>query len=353
MKRALWAIAAASALVATQAGTAYGDVRVITTQVVAPFHLAYGGGSLYVADGGQGLVAKLGPGGALLARATVPQPGDVAGIAVGPGNTLAYTSTSYATGDSNVTVTSGGTTWTASASDFERANNPDRGKHYGIKNPTQCQIDAVKAAGADARYHGRIDAHAYDVARVGSGWVVADAGGNDLLKLDASGNLSLLTVLPVQTTTFTPALVAALHLPSCMTGVDYKFESVPTGLAMGEDGWLYVSLLPGGPEDPSFGARGSVYKVNPNTGQALRVAGGLAGATDVTIGDHGSIYVAELFAGQITRLGPNGQRNVVAQLPGVVSVEYADGHLYAGTMAPMDQQGNPVPGGHGSIVRVW
>jgi hypothetical protein len=61
---------------------------------------------------------------------------------------------------------------------------------------------------------------------------------------------------------------------------------------------LVVSLLPGGPEDPSLGARGSVVSVNPRNGNATRLATGIAGATDIALGDHGRIFVSQLFAGQ-------------------------------------------------------
>ena len=52
---------------------------------------------------------------------------------------------------------------------------------------------------------------------------------------------------------------------------------------------------------------------------------GFLGATDVSVGANGSIYVVELFAGQVAPIGPNGARSVVASLPGVVSVEYGNG----------------------------
>ena len=63
-----------------------------------------------------------------------------------------------------------------------------------------------------------------------------------------------------------------IGLPACVTGLNYKFEPVPTDVEMGPDGWLYVSSLPGGPEDGSLGAQGRVYKVNPANGKVVEVA---------------------------------------------------------------------------------
>lgn len=353
MKRTLAAASAAIGLIVMQAGGAHAEPRTLTTAVQAPFHLAMSNGSVLVADGGLDVVGKIGAGGRLVTVARGPQPGEVAGVATGADGAIAYTFTAYADGSTGATVRTGSATTTVSTSSFEAANNPDRGHHYGVKNPTQCQIDAIKAIGGQPRYHGLIDSHPYDIINLGSDYVIADAAGNDLLRMKPDGSLSVLSALPVQPFTFTPDVVASLGLPDCMNNVTYKFEPVPTGLSMGADGWIYVSMLPGGPEDPSFGARGSVYKVNPATGQALRVATGFSGATDVSVGAGGNVYVAELFAGQVTRIAPNGTRSVVTSLPGVVSVEYGSGHLYAGTMAPTDDAGNPIPGGHGSVVRIW
>ncbi len=50
---------------------------------------------------------------------------------------------------------------------------------------------------------------------------------------------------------------AALELPDCVVGVTYAFEPVPTDVEVGKDGYLYVTTLPGGPESPALGARGS------------------------------------------------------------------------------------------------
>ena len=55
----------------------------------------------------------------------------------------------------------------------------------------------------------------------------------------------------------------------------YAVEAVPTDVEVGPDGKLYVTSLPGGPEDPSLGANGRVLRIDPATGKVTTVVGGL------------------------------------------------------------------------------
>ena len=50
-------------------------------------------------------------------------------------------------------------------------------------------------------------------------------------------------------------------MPACTVGKTYAFEPVPTDVEVAGSGRLIVSLLPGGPEDESLGARGAVYQI--------------------------------------------------------------------------------------------
>ena len=141
-----------------------------------------------------------------------------------------------------------------------------------------------------------------------------------------------MAVLPAQPLVITEAISAAAGMEGKCVGVTYNFESVPTDVEVGRDGWLYVTTLAGGPESPAFGARSSVYRVNPRNGQVKLVATGLAGATNLAL-HNGKIYVAEFFAGRISVI-KNGQPKPYLTLPGVVSMESGSGRhpsLYAGT----------------------
>jgi len=229
---------------------------------------------------------------------------------------------------------------------FEAANNPDGDVSYGFQGLTQECAESVPSEGPEHPggfpYTGIVDSHPYAVALLPDGSrVIADAGGNDLLRVAANGSISAIAVLPPQPVEVTPEIAASVGLPACTVGSSYNFEPVPTDVELGPDGLLYVSLLPGGPEDPSLGARGSVYTVDPATGEVAFVAGGFVTATNVAVAPDGTVYVAELFGNQISRVVGTGGEPVV-ELPNPAAVEWADGKLYA----TVDVFGN------GSVVTV-
>jgi hypothetical protein len=248
-------------------------VTVLDTTVLAPFQLDLAGRSLYVSDGGTLAVSRLGRKG-LVKVASGPEGGDVAGLAVNRRGDIAYTGTVFGPDgvlSSTLTVKRAtGATLKVDLLKYEKAHNPDQAVTYGIVNPTDCQKKAFEPMGG-ATAKGGIDSHGYAVAALPDGdWVVADAGGNDLLKVTPKGKVSTLAVLPRQATKITKAAAAALKLPDCVIGATYHFEPVPTDVEVNGKDFL-VSLLPGGPEDPSLGARGSVQWVDARTGKARTV----------------------------------------------------------------------------------
>jgi hypothetical protein len=223
---------------------------------------------------------------------------------------------------------------------FEEANNPDGDTTYGFLD-----LDAACTAELEATlppevlgfllpYTGIVDAHPYALAKAPrGGWYVADAGGNDILWVSPRGRIKVVYVAEPQLTEATPELVAALEgsfegldVPDCVLGSTYAFEPVPTDVEVARSGHLYVSQLPGGPEDPSAGARGSVVRVNPWNGHDKVVATGLAGATNVALGRHGEVYVAEMFGNRISVVKHHRVRTVV-ELPTPAAVEYVRGKL--------------------------
>jgi hypothetical protein len=324
----------------------------VSSAMAAPFNIAFKGGRPYVADGGLNQVVRVRRDGTLKTIVS-PAPG-TSGLAFSKhGRYLVYTTT--VGGQPPAGITASGlhikgpheSHVFADTLAYEKAHNPDKHVSYGVHNPPQCLKDALEKEGGQASYKGLVDSHAYSVARYKNKWVVADAGGNDLLWVSNRGKISTLAVLPSQPHKITPEIAAALKLPpKCALGRTYKFEAVPTDVEVGRDGYLYVTTLPGGPEDPSVGARGKVYRVNPHNGHIKLVATGFLGATNLAIGKHGKIFVSEFFGGQISVV-KHGKAHKYLSLPGVVSVEIdRNGALWAATL------GNEDPPAPGTLVKV-
>jgi hypothetical protein len=345
------AVALFGALPASADSTSGPSIQVVNSTVLSPYHLSTAGGRLLVADGGTSLVSRVSAGGALTTVATGPQPGEVAGVAAG-GNGFAYTWTNYATGAAGLTIhSSGKPDVKADLSGFEITNNPNGRISYGILHPVNaCVRKALAAAQIPVTYKGDVNPHPYAVAYGGNGWwYVADAGGNDILAVSPAGAVSLVKVLPRQALHITQAFATANGLPHCVVGLTYYTDPVPTGVTMA-NGWLYVSILPGGAEGPGAPARGSILRMTPQGDAMTRLATGFSGATDVTVAPNGQVYVAELFGGQISTIS-HGHPVPVVSLPGVLSVSYGLGGLYAGVGGPTDDEGNPT-GAPGSIVKI-
>jgi hypothetical protein len=323
-------------------------------QLAAPFNLAINHGKVYVADGGLNFVGRLRSDGSIKHIAD-DQPG-ASGVATSAdGRYFAFTTTvtnpeTLENSASAVHIWGPrGSRVDADTLAYEQAKNPDQVNTYGVLNPSQCVADFFNEHADElgpVNYPGQVDSHAYSVTAWGDKFVLADAGANDLLKIDRKGRISTLAVLPVQPTAITADFAKANGLPDCAVGVTYNFEPVPTDVEVGNDGFLYVTVLPGGPEGPELGARGKVYRVNPWTGRMHVVASGFLGATNLAIGKHGAIYVAELFGGKISVVR-HGHVSTYVELPGVVAVETSRrGQLWAATL------GNEDPPAPGTIVKI-
>lgn len=329
--------------------------RTLTNKVIAPFQLAVSHGTVYVADGGTSTVSKIGANGNLIPVVQGPQPGDVAGLDLNDaGTSLAYTASNYATGARTFTIkTQGRPDVVADLATYEATNNPDGRVTYGLgAGASQCAKEFIEQiTGGPATYTGLVDSHPYAVESLGNGtWAVADAGANALFKVDGAGRVSTLSVLPPQAVTFTKAIVNAIGAPNCLVGETYKFEPVPTDVEQGADGRLWVTNLPGGPEDGSLGKRGSVYTVDATTGQSAWVSSGFAGATNVAVSGDGPAFVTELFGGMVTKVTRWGQKSTFEAIPRPLAVEVHQGFVYVATMAKMDDNGTPI--GKGVVLKI-
>jgi hypothetical protein len=133
---------------------------------------------------------------------------------------------------------------------------------------------------------------------------VVDAGGNSLVKVRRSGSVSLVALFPD----------LAVDAPP---GLPPTAQAVPTGIAVGPDGALYVSQLTGFPFVPGAA---NVYRIEPGSAPEV-YASGFTNLTDLAFDRHGRLYVVEFASngilsgdptGALIRIDPDGSREPIA-----------------------------------------
>jgi hypothetical protein len=130
------------------------------------------------------------------------------------------------------------------------------------------------------------DSDPYDVVAYHGGWVVADAAANSLLQVSPSGRIRLLARFPA----VSEVAPAGVFGPAPVT---VKAQAVPTSIAVGPDGALYVGLLRGVPSDPGTAY---IYRVVP--GHHPRIwARGLTAVTAIAFDRQGRLLATEYSTG--------------------------------------------------------
>ncbi len=172
--------------------------------------------------------------------------------------------------------------------------------------------------------------------------LVADAGGNDILAVK-NGHVSVLTVLPKHG--------CGGHVtPQC------DRQSVPTSLALGPDGNIYVGdlahLEPGA---------GRVWKLSPS-GKILSWRGGFTSITGIAFGMHDEMYVSQFaadsgggFPGVVTKvmLHENTRTSIPVPFPAGVAAD-ADGNVYVSAYSIAPSSGfQPGPGAPTVYGQLW
>ena len=228
---------------------------------------------------------------------------------------------------------------------YETKRNPDGRTSYGFrKSDPECDAKWPAEIGAPAAYKGGVDSHPYATATKHGSTYVADAGGNTVLSVSSSGHVRTVAKLPGIPFTFTPEVVAGFGLDPCFEGRTYHFEGVPTDVEVDRGGRLYVSSLPGGPEGPELGARGSVFSIDVRKGHMKQVARDFLGATGVAVSPSGTIYVAEMFGNKITAVR-HGHRTTLATRPTPGAVEWTKWGVVATTDVLSGTDGSSAPAG--------
>ncbi|MEZ0164867.1 ScyD/ScyE family protein [Kineococcus sp. LSe6-4] len=321
-----------------------GPVTVVTQGLDDPFGVASEGGKFYVAESSSGEISGFVPGGdpsVRLADFAAP-----AGVDRRAGTLYVVTGESQ-----DPSATGGSTLWSSRRGEprrvladllaYELANNPDGQTQFG---PDGAPLDALSNPFAVLAGRGP-DQRVF----------VADAGANDVLAVDPSGEVSTFFVPPVVTT---GACEGVPNNDPASTGCD----PVPTGLAWGPQGHLFVSTLSG--EAPG---EGRVYELDPCDGTVLGVTSGFTAPTGVAVGDDGTVYVSELLegapegegpppadfdpttVGRIVAVAPDGERSA-AQVTMPLGLRFTGGHLYSTAFSVAGLfLGRP---GLGQVVRV-
>jgi hypothetical protein len=232
---------------------------------------------------------------------------------------------------------SGGTaTSVASFGPYEAANNPDHGAGSGgPRNPA-------------------IDSDPYALVPYNGGFAVADAAANDILFVNAAGQISTLAVLPL--------------IPEPTSGGTVMAQPVPTSLAVGPDGALYVGELGGvgGPGTGNDVGDVNVYRIAPG-GTPTVYASGFTMIGSIAFDQAGRLLVMEIDTagildpspvpqpGAIIRINGDGTRTTLAsaglEFPLGIAVA-KDGSVYASNFGIIPASGGPIPGVSGQVVRV-
>jgi len=157
----------------------------------------------------------------------------------------------------------------------------------------------------------------YDVAAYRGGYVVADAGANDLLEVSEQGTISVLARFRALSE------VAPANLIGNPKPITIKAQAVPTSVAVGPDGALYVGLLRGVPSDPGTAY---IYRVVPGQ-QPTIWARGLTAVTAIAFDSAGRLLATEynvdgLLApdtdpGALVRISCDGKTVTTLPVPGL------------------------------------
>jgi hypothetical protein len=201
-------------------------------------------------------------------------------------------------GISDVTPRSGGGYWAVGATE-------EATLLYKVVNGQATTFADLSAYEAKRNPHPAfVDSNPFDVQDLGRGEaVVADAAGNDVLKINKHGKVKLVAVLPDElvSTENAKSLFGCPEGPPdiCDLPPMIPAEPVATSVAIGPDGAYYVGELKGFP-GPVGESR--VWRIDPNAqnarcGQSNKCAVAFDGFTsiiDMRFGPDGRLYVAQL-----------------------------------------------------------
>ncbi len=185
---------------------------------------------------------------------------------------------------------------------------------------------------------GPIDSNPFHLAATPGGLLVTDAGGNSLLSLSPDGTISTVAVFPNR-----------FIGPPVPTS-----NAVPTGVAVGPDGTIYVSQLTG---FPFTQGEAQIFSIAPGSSTPTVFATGFTNLTDLAFGPDGNLYALSIDTNNIITPGGSGaiyrvsssgmSENIFSGLVGATGLTFgSDGALYVTNFS------NSIEGGLGQVIRV-
>jgi hypothetical protein len=215
-----------------------------------------------------------------------------------------------------------------------------RDKRHGWR-----QVADIAGFEATANPDGKApDSNPQSLLETHRGTLVADAGGNSLVRVAPNGRLATVAVFPDQ-------LVEAPPFLGLPPGTKIPSQAVPTSVVRGPDGAYYVGTLTGFPFVPGT-AR--VFRVVPGKEPTV-YATGFTNIIDLAFGPDRKLYVLEIAhngllsgdeTGALVRVGRDGSHKIVAS-EGLVA---PGGLAIRGRSAYVSNCGTCV--GTGTVVRI-
>jgi hypothetical protein len=177
-----------------------------------------------------------------------------------------------------------------------------------------------------------VDSNPVGLVRDGEGYVLADAGGNAVVRASHKGTFTTIAALP-------PGSALAPPFLGLPPGTQIPTDAVPTSVVQGPDGAYYVSQLTGFPFEPGDA---NIWRVVPG-GVPTVYASGLTNVTDLAFGPDRSLYVVEISSagllsgpvGSLKKINPGSSQHetVIGGLFAPYSVAFGRGSAYLSTCA--------------------
>ena len=190
-----------------------------------------------------------------------------------------------------------------------------------------------------------IDSNPYSVLLNGNRTLVTDAAANDVLSVDRNGVVSLFATLPnIQT-----GRCAGQPNDNGTTGCDF----VPTSLAVGPDGAVYVGGLGG----LTPGA-GRVVKLDPVTGAIKKTYVGLTSVTGIAVAKDGALYASQLSfdpsKGKVTRISADlsTRTEVPVPFPAGLAIDPRTGSVFVSAFSIAPSTGLGFPNSSGQVWKL-